>query len=203
MRVTVRRPMVAAALIAALALTGCSEENPADFDSAGSGTESAGSSGTPSDGAEVAGSNGGGGVGVNAIDTSQVLAEQTYQIPGTEDYATFGVHSLVVEGDVMRLYLTYSPDFASVSDNEVVTLFDTVQPMKFRPVLVDRENLKEYSVISDSGQDWSADSVDVATVNGGTAVWWGVYAAPEDDIDTFDLRILEGMPEFTDVPITR
>lgn len=203
MRSTLRRPLAAVAVVAALALTACSED-PADFDPAGSGSGTGGNESAEGDD-QGAGADADGTVtvGVNTIDTAQVLAEQTYQIPGTEDEATFGVHSLVVEGDVMRLYLTYTPDFASAEDDEVVTLWDLVDPWKFRPVLIDRENLKEYSVISDTGQDWSLGAQDVETVNGGTAVWWGVYAAPEDDIDTFDLRILEGMPEFTDVPITR
>src|SRR5699024_1856249 len=125
-------------------------------------------------------------VGVNDIDTSEVLAEQTFEMPGTDDAATFGVHSLVVEGDVMRLYLTFTPEFESVSDNETVRLWD-VNPKAFRPLLIDRDNLKEYTVITDSAQDWSASSLDVEAVNGETAVWWGVYAAPEDDIDSFDL----------------
>lgn len=34
-------------------------------------------------------------------------------------------------------------------------------------------------------------------------LWFGGYAAPEDEIDSIDLRVIDELPEFTDVPITR
>lgn len=201
MRRSVRRTLMPLVLAAALGLTACSsQDQPAEFDQGdGTGTAEEGDAAADSDD----GDSGSSSVGIDEIDASEVLAEQTYEVPGTDDAATFGVHSLVVEGDIMTLWLTYTPDFGSVEAGDTVNLFDMVDPMKFRPVLVDRQNLKEYLPISDNGQDWSISSLDVEAVNGETAVWWGVYAAPEDDIDTFDLRIFDDMPEFTDVPITR
>lgn len=201
MRRSIRRTLTPLALAAALGLTACSSDEPAEFDQ-GDGTGTA-QEGDAAEGSDDAGQSQSSSVGIHEIDATQVLAEQTYEEPGTDNAATFGVHSLVVEGDIMTVWLTYTPEFGSVDAGETVNLFDLVDPMKFRPVLVDRENLTEYTPISDNGQDWSISSLDVEAVNGETALWWGVYAAPQDDIDTIDLRIFDDMPEFTDVPISR
>src|SRR5699024_11025620 len=174
MRRMIRTRLAAVALVGGVALVGCSSGESAELDQAGEGSGSAQNKDGAAEDQDSAGQNGGStSAGVREIDTSQVLAEQKYQIPGTDDSATIGVHSLVVEGDVMQLYLTFTPDYASLSDDEVATIFDLVDPMKFRPILIDRENLKEYSLISDSGQDWSAASSSVAAANGETALWWG------------------------------
>ena len=135
--------------------------------------------------------------------TDDVLDEVTYTLPGTEDEVTVGVLPLEVEGDVMTLRLVFTPDFASVGDNELVAVRDMYPDVlyKFRPVLVDRENLKEYSPISDTGIDWTADAGQLRAVNGESVVWWGVYAAPEDDIETFDLRLRDSLPEYTGIPV--
>ena len=132
-----------------------------------------------------------------------VVDEATYTLPGTEDDVTVAVLPLEVEGDVMTLRLVFTPDFSSVGDDEPVDVYDMYPDnlYKFRPVLVDRENLKEYSPISDTGIDWTADTTGLSAVNGESVEWWGVYAAPEDDIDTFDLRLRESLPEFADIPV--
>lgn len=201
-RITHRR-LAAVAVVGALALAGCGNQEQADLDQQDTQGTPKGQHAEPEE--NPSGDDGGTStsVGTRDIDTAEVLAEQTYELPGTEDAATFGVHSLVVEDEVMMLYLTFTPDFESVSNNDTVSVYDTSGSRKFQPTLIDRDNLKEYSLISDTGQDWSAGSLEVEATNGDTAVWWGVYAAPEDDIDTFDLRIFDDMSEFTDVPVSR
>lgn len=197
-------PTLTAAVLAAALLTGCSSPAPTEDTPASSSADAANGSGGAANGS-AAGTQPDSGVGVASADAGTVLAEQDYTLPGTEDTVTIGVHSLVVDGKTMTLKLVMTPDFSSVSDNETVSIYD----MKgsgagyFNPQLVDRKNLKEYAVVRDGPTQWASNSVDTETTNGEPVIWWGVYAAPEDDIDTFDLRVLPGVPEFTNVPITR
>jgi hypothetical protein len=103
-----------------------------------------------------------------------VIVEQTGADPAApDDQVTIGVQSLTVEGTTMVLRLIVTPDFASTSDSEEISLADAwgTGALRFGVTLrlLDRENLKEYSVIADTGGErWASDA-----------------------------------PEFSDVPITR
>jgi hypothetical protein len=186
----------AAALAAALLLTGCSgaqeDRAPtAEQGSSGSSQEESGSSGA----------------GVEDIDPEDVLVEQTVAQPDDpDDRATVGVRSLRVEGDVMVLELIVTPDFASVSDSDPVSLYDIWQRAggTFSPTLLDREHLKRYTVVSGGpGRTFTSDSVYTQTLNGQPVRAYAVYAAPEDDIDTIDVVLADVWPAFTDVPVER
>jgi hypothetical protein len=198
-----RRAIAATALTLAL-LTSCSAGGD---DEAAADNASSTSAGKPDGDKKDAGSEatgGSSGAGVADVDPADVLAEQTYTVPGSEDAATIGVHSLVVDGDVMTLRLVFTPDFSSVSDSDAVSVYDIVgHAGRFAPMLVDREHLKEYDIVGGAPTEWTSDTVYTEVTNGEPMVWWGVYAAPEDDIDTVDIRVLDELPEFTDVPITR
>jgi len=198
-----RRASLAAATVLTLTLlTSCSTGGDDAPPSAGASAASA-SKGEDSK-LEQSGSSRVSSAGVADVDPADVLAEQGYTVPGSEDTATIGVHSLVVDGDVMTLRLVLTPEFSSVSDTAAVSIYDIVgHAGRFAPTLVDRENLKEYDIVGGSPTEWSSDTVYTKVTNGDPVVWWGVYAAPEDDIDTVDVRVLDELPEFTDVPITR
>lgn len=195
------RPARRAALLGATALTmallaACSSspDAPAEEGSTAAAT------GTAGDGAKAAPASG---AGVDDLDPADVVAEQTYTVPGSEDKVTVGVHSLVVKGDVMVLNLFFTPEFADHPKDEPISVFDMVGAA-WDPSLVDRENLKEYTILSENvTTDWAADQVYTEATNGEPVLWWGGYAAPQDDIDTVDVRVLDELPEFTDVPITR
>lgn len=191
-------PLITTAAFAAILLAGCSAWDSATEEE--SRSSQAGSA-NASDDVDQAASNED--AGVADVDLGQVFVEQEYQLPGTKDHTKFGVHSLVVDGDTMKLTVVMTPDFSSRSASETVSLFDMTGSSSPSPVLIDRENLKEYSVIRDGPTSWAADAVYTKVTNGEPAVWWGVYAAPEDDIDTVDIRVMDGMPEFTKVPIQR
>ncbi|MEE6273314.1 hypothetical protein [Georgenia wangjunii] len=200
------RPAVAAGAAAlALVLGGCSGDDASDDAStAEQATTAEDSSGKPTaDDPSGDDAPGASGAAARDIDPDDVLAEVSYILPGTEDEVTVGVLPLEVEGDVMTLRLVFTPNFASVEDDEPVAVYDMYpnNAMKFRPVLVDRENLKEYSPVSNMAFDWTASTVELEAVNGEQVVWWGVYAAPEDDIDTFDLRLRDSLPEYTGIPV--
>jgi hypothetical protein len=199
-----RTSIATGAAALALLLGGCSADDAAEDASTAEQPPTA-EQATAGEGSTTGGPDAGAsGAGVLDVDVDDVLAEVTYTLPGTEDEVTVGVLPLEVEGEVMTLRLAFTPNFASVGDDEPVAVYDMYpnNAMKFRPVLVDRENLKEYSPVSDlAGVDWTASSVELEAVNGEQVVWWGVYAAPEDDVDTFDLRLRDSLPEFTDIPV--
>lgn len=87
-----------------------------------------------------------------------------------DDKATVGVASLTVDRETMVLRLIVTPDFSSVSDSEVVDLGEAMGVgglyfgVKLR--LLDRENLKEYSVINQGTDWWASSSSEVGAVNG-------------------------------------
>lgn len=137
-------------------------------------------------------------VAVDAVDASQVLAEQEYEPTRAEGTVTFGLHSLTVEGETMTLRVVITPQLEV--DDETITLSDIFGIDRFAPTLIDREHLKEYSIITDGPTEWWQAS-DLETTTGESMVWWGVYAAPEDDVDAVDVRLRDDMPEFSDVPV--
>lgn len=71
------------------------------------------------------------------------------------------------------------------------------------PLLNDRENLKQYSVLSSGGNGWSSDtSVTSTQVESGQSImYYAYYAAPEDDIDTINITVIDGLVEFADAEI--
>ncbi|MDQ0093240.1 hypothetical protein [Paeniglutamicibacter psychrophenolicus] len=141
---------------------------------------------------------------VVSVDTGTVIAQQEYKTPGSkDDKVAYGVQSLVVEGKTMVLKLVFTPDFASVSDSEAISVYDMTGNVTFNPRLVYRENLKEYSLLTESVYTWATDRVRTETTNHEPVIWWGVYAAPKDDNDAFDLRVLDAMAEFPDIPVQR
>lgn len=187
--------LCAALAATALLLVGCSGDNDGTPESAADGSGSAGASQDS-------------GGGVQERDAPAIVEQSVVADPGfPEDAVTIGIQSLSVDGPTMVLRLVVTPDFASVSDDEEVALADVWSRAEkfgvpFR--LIDRDNLKEYSVIADvNGDRWASGSYDVETVNGEPMYAFAVFAAPEDDIETVDVRLNEQWPDFTDVPITR
>lgn len=138
------------------------------------------------------------------FDPAAVLAEQTVTLPTSpQDEVTWGVLSLRVQGQTMTLRMAVTPRFGTVGADGVVSLFDCLQRSAFRPVLVDLDNLKEYSVIGSAPSRWSSDAASSRVRNGHPMFVWAVYAAPEDDIDTITLRVADWWPPIVDVPIER
>jgi hypothetical protein len=140
--------------------------------------------------------------------STEVLVEQTVSRPDApQDRVTIGVESLTVEGTTMVLRLVVTPDFASVPDGEPVTLGDAMgvggQFFGVALRLIDRENLTEYSVVHEGSRWWASGAYEVETVDGEPMSAFAVFAAPQDDIDTIDVRLDEQWPELLDVPVTR
>jgi len=181
--------------VVATLLTGCSS-GESDGDQSPQGADGANS---------APGNDGKSGAGVETFDAGAALATQTVTLPkNPEDRITLAVLSLTVQGKVMVLRLAITPNLASKSDSDSVSLFSSLGQTTFGPTLVDVENLKEYGVISaDSGGNWSSNDVGTEAQNGTPLFAYAYFAAPEDDIDDIDVRVTDFWPAFTNVPITR
>lgn len=133
-----------------------------------------------------------------------VIAEQSDLLVDDdgEDTVTVGLSSLTVsaDGKTMVLWLVFTPHFGSRESDDMVTLYDLDQPSFFLPVLTDRRNLKRYNVIRQDGNWWTSDTNEGAT-NGRSFRAWFVFAAPQDDISTLDIKMTDEWPSFLDVPI--
>lgn len=183
---------LAVASISALALTGCSSA-PSDSGKDGQNSDSKGSAGSDASGAGVAETN-----------FDDIIVKQDVEVKGSEENtATIGVLSLKVEGKVQTLRLAVTPHFDSADDDDQISIFKVWNERSFSPQLVDKDNLKVYSPIRNSFENWASDSVYTKTKNETPMEAWVVYAAPEDDIDTVDIRLADEWPLFTDVPIDR
>lgn len=190
MKPTTTTLCAALAVVAAL-VTGCTSDGPAPAGNTGDtqGVESS--------------------AGVEQRDIEAIVEQTVVSDPESPgDRAVIGIQSLTVDGPTMVLRLVVTPDFASVGDSEEIDLNSDVwnNSCCFFGVtlrLLDRDNLKEYSVISDGNLWWASAGGEVTSTNGEPMYAFAVFAAPEDDIDTIDVRLNEQWPEFTDVPITR
>lgn len=189
-------PLCVAGILTLSVLTGCSSPTGEPATSA-TATEG----GTVSSAAQA--SVNGTDAPVIKVDTENVIATQEFTVPGSKDKVNVGIQSLTVEGKTMTLQFVLTPDFASSSDSSDISIYDMFGMTSPKPTLVDRENLKEYSLISAPGRTWSAEVVNNRTTNHEPIIWWGVYAAPEDENETFDVRVIDSMAEFADVPVTR
>ncbi|MBW3648728.1 MAG: hypothetical protein KY440_13335 [Actinobacteria bacterium] len=190
MRPDLRRSLCAAAL--ACLLAGCTS---------GQGGEDAGGETEPGAAAPKDDS----AAGVEQFDPEDALVQQTLTLPQSpQDKVDIGVLSLEVEGQVMFLRLAVTPDFGSESDSKALSLFTSLGQTTFAPTLVDVENLKEYAVVqAGSGKRWASSDLGTTSMNGTPMLAYAVFAAPEDDISSIDVRVTDFWPAFTDVPITR
>ena len=122
-----------------------------------------------------------------------------------DDLVTIDVQSITVEGQVMVLRFSVTPDFASEDDATGISLFDVYTadaPGAFIQ-LIDRVHLKEYSVIYDPPNHWMSESTDVESRNGEPMYVFATFAAPEDPIDVVDVTFRDDWPTVVGVPIER
>lgn len=192
-------PFVAFGLAAAL--TGCGVLSGSDPEAGPS--SSAGSAEQGSGAQDDAGDESSSSAGVEDFDPEDVIVEQTVPLAGNpQDSVTIGVQSLVVDGPTMTLRLVVTPDFASVPDGEEINLFEIGEDSTFAPTLLDRENLTEYSVITTDGRRWQSDLLETFGTNGAPFSVFATFPAPQDDVDTLELRVRDVWPAFTDVPVS-
>lgn len=102
-------------------------------------------------------------------------------------------------GTTMTLRAAFVPHLGK--EGESYTLSSINGYIFLRPVLLDRQNLKRYSVIEGDGQQEWLTNTSAETVEGEPLESWFVYAAPEDDIDEITFTIDEWSIELPDIPI--
>lgn len=152
-------------------------------------------------------------------DPEEALQSVTYPMQGPlEGEMTMGVHGLEVGEQGMLLTLTFVPEY-EMEDGEPAHFVQDMHSVDLDnittyllPTVSDRENLKAYQVPReeriDTGGGWQvgtvqawASEVDVQIRPGETFTLWAYYPTPEDDIETADVAVVPGAPEFRDVPI--
>lgn len=219
-----RITIVPVVLAAALALSGCGQDEPAEFEDGGAqpssgeqstDEESPAGADEPTDasGEEPTDASSGadGPPATEDVDPTDVVAETEYPLPeeggGPESgTVTAGVHALQVDGSTMLLTVYLTPE---LDGDGSVNIYQMHGGQVLSPVLNDRTNLKQYVVLSDSDSGavdgmWSTygGNSGASASSGQTLVWWGYYAAPEDDIDSISVSVFPGAGEL-DVPIER
>jgi len=197
---TSNRVLIPLALIAALMLGGCSDQDPAEFDDTGTADEQATSDDDPT-------VDGGSGSEVPELDPTDLVAGpyEIDDIPGMPDGSTLtvGVHALQVEDDTMLLELYYTPHTEAADPGERWSLYVMNGQSGTQPLLTDRPNLTQYRLIglrADSG--WSMDTINASAASDQTILWWGYFAAPPEGVDTLSLQVAPGHPVL-DVPVQR
>lgn len=183
---SIRRLAVCAAATAALA--GCSGDSSDGDGDSSSGDEGGGSSTVVND------------AGVEEVDLDDAVATQTVKNPGSKNEIELKIFPLEVEGKVQTLRIAVTPTFEG---DDTASLYAILGGKPYSPQLVDRENLKVYSTISELSDSWSIDEVETKAASGETIIAWSQHAAPEDDVSSVDVQVNDGWPAFTDVPVER
>ena len=151
-------------------------------------------------------------------DPDEALQTATYAMTGPiEGEMTMALHGVEVGEEGMLITVTFTPEYEQ--DGEPAHFIEDMHnPSRaniatyLMPVVSDRENLKAYYVPVEvperAGGGWGtrsdnawASDVDVHVHSGDTLTMWAYVPTPEDDIDTVDVSVVPGAPEFRDVEI--
>jgi len=183
------RHALALALASALAVAACGgdDDAPADAAPTTDATEPAADAGPE----------------VSRLDPDDVVADATFTMPGTDDEVRIGVVGVFVTDEAMELRLVVTPGFDD--DGEPVRVYDLLQNGTgvIPTTLIDRQNLKEYTVLREgSSRRYETDPLRIEAAAGETVGWQRFFAPPEDDIDVIDVKVHDRWPTFADVPLT-
>lgn len=134
-------------------------------------------------------------------DPDNAVADDVFTIPESErEKVRIGIEAIVVTDQTMELRLMLTPD----EGGDGLRVWDVLREEANLDVrLIDRENLKEYTVLrTTKGSGRYAPHSKVRLTAGQTLAYPIFYAPPEDDIDTIDVRLSSHLPIFEDVPLT-
>lgn len=203
------RRLAPIAVVSLLALSACTTAPDAEFDDAAATAETTTDTGAEDGVAstdDAAGDTDGdeptGTVGIDFPDPENVVADATFTVPGTEkDEVRFGVESITVSGRTMELRLVMTPEFDD--GGGAASVYDALAA-DTQITLIDRENLKEYSVLRDDsgGVSFESDVVHTEALPGQSVGFQAIFAAPEDKITSIDVQLANSWPAFKDVPLT-
>lgn len=151
-------------------------------------------------------------------DPDEALQTVTYAMTGpTEGEITMALQGLEVGEEGMLITVTFIPEYEQ-GDEPAHFVEDMHNPDNANivnyllPVVSDRDNLKAYYVPLDNparaGGGWGTGSDNAWATNvnhhvhsGEALTMWAYVPAPQDDIDTVDVSMVPGAPEFRDVEI--
>ncbi|SFK27959.1 hypothetical protein SAMN05216467_2651 [Cellulomonas sp. KH9] len=172
--------LVGAALVAAVALAGCTgDDAPAP---------TAGPTGSTA--------------GLVSVGDGEAVVEFT--APGTYSYGgdvRVAVQPLTVEGRTMELRVTLTPlGGDDEADDDRISVFAMLDGS---PVLSDIERLTQYKVIGIPNDTMETDPVAAQTVVDQPVLYQAWFPAPDEDVDVLDLVLHPSWPTVTDLPVTR
>ncbi|MCC2307532.1 hypothetical protein [Cellulomonas chengniuliangii] len=197
------RLLAPAALVALLALSGCTSSDEPD---APAGNPSATAAAEQPAAA--------------AATTSASLAEQTFDATAGDDVSggtiTTTLRALEVSGEAMTLRWAVRWDNDDAPDDATTHMFDL--GIENMPTLTDPVNLKQYRPLCAEGS-WQGELADLLACqnsalvspsetvffkfpNHATVEAWAVFPAPQDDDAVFEVLIAEGWPAFSGVRAT-
>ena len=127
-----------------------------------------------------------------------VLADTTAESPEAPgSTARVGIESVVVRGNVLQVSV-----LVEQVGGAPARAIDLV-PGLSRPLVIDRENLVQYSVLSNTGQTWSTDQLGtVDLVPGAPTRYVATFPAPVVAASKVDVIVTAGVFELADVPVT-
>jgi hypothetical protein len=198
-----RREQIGAVLTLLVVLTvaGCSSSG-GDKPKAGASSQAA----TPTTGSPAGPTGSAGPVGPTASSVPVIAVQRNLPVPNQNgDTMTVGVRSLTVDpnGTTMTLRLVFTPQFSSKPDQDV-TLGDLAPGTYVRPDLLDRAHLKRYDVIAANDKNGFLESASgTGAPNGQSFEAWFVYAAPQDQVSSLEVSVLDSWPPFPSVPVQR
>ncbi|PPG27608.1 hypothetical protein [Pseudoclavibacter sp. RFBB5] len=184
--------VVAATLTSALTLAGCTAPGGSEGGTDGGSGQAQATQGGSGPGAT-------GTPGVESMEKGDIVATQEVTLPGDRGTATVEIEALRVDGQVQTLTMFVTPHLTDTSGS--LSLFHFLDMHGFRPRLVDKANLKEYTTLEKGAEAWSSDSTATEAGDGETFKAWAVLAAPEDGATSFDVTISDAYPRFTDIPV--
>lgn len=207
-RTTGRAAALAVVILTLAACTGSDDDGTSQTEPTAE-TEVDGSEGAAAEGAAGA---------AQATVRDSVLAEQTFDTPGGEGAGgtlTTAITALEVKGETMTLRWTLRWDNDEKSSSETVSLSDL--DARNMPSVTDPANLKVYMPLCTEGS-WQGGAVDQMQCgnsalvspsesvffqipNHATVEAWAMFPAPQDEIDTVDVMLVDGWPTFTDVEV--
>lgn len=136
-------------------------------------------------------------------DPAEAIATATLPIDwidgGQLDLAVTGIE---VAGELLRVAVAFTasvpPEVEDVAIGAVLEGNESAPGAAVRPELVDPVNLKAYEVVT--GGTSNGDTVRLTDGAPRTLVFY--YAAPRDELDTFDIHWSSKVPPLVDVPFT-
>lgn len=127
-----------------------------------------------------------------------VLAEKTAESPDVPGaHVRVGIESLVVRGRALQVSVLLEQ-----VDGPAARANDLLKGLS-RPMAIDRENLVQYSVLSDTGQAWVTDQLGTVDLTPGAPTRYvATFPAPVAPTTALDVVIAPGAIEFVGVPVT-